>query len=372
MANMPTALTTDQTLSLHRAIMKTVPKDIADKLPKSIFKDINEELSPALIQNIDFNNIYVSQIGNTIRKIVEIDYWRNPLAQLKKSPIDYGSIIQELVVNPAGGRKFDREGVLALKYENEADVKVMYHQINFEWTFTRIITRQDIERGFHSVGGVNDFINALIESVYMGYNIKEYNMMLGKLKEALAKDWIAKETVTGDIETEAGGKRFLVALKNAYQYMGFPSDKYNRWLKFYQDNGGTDDVIPRITNTIPGNIVIIMTPNVYNNIEVEVLAGAFNLSKVEFQQAIIFVDDLTITTDDGEETFDCIIADRRVFQFRDKYYAVENERNSSGAFNKMYLHIHAMISFSPLFNALAFQVVPEEPEEPPVNPDPEP
>ena len=93
------------------------------------------------------------------------------------------------------------------------------------------------------------------------------------------------------------------------------------------------------THCLPQDCVIITTPDQLANLNVELLATAFNVSYAEMPSRIVVVDGFVNAdgTDDNDTV--CIVADMDLIQFRNTLDTWESFRNPDGLMTNMFHHV---------------------------------
>ena len=85
-------------------------------------------------------------------------------------------------------------------------------------------------------------------------------------------------------------------------------------------------------------------------VDVEVLAKAFNMGKTQFEAQVIVVDDFG-----GMENTLALLVDKEWFMIYDTLRTVESIRNPKGLFTNYFLHVWQLQAVSKFRNAIAFK-----------------
>ena len=140
-------------------------------------------------------------------------------------------------------------------------------------------------------------------------------------------------------------KQVLVAMKNAFSGMKFVNASYNSAeLK---------------RRTKEEDIYVLMPYQLKNKLDVEELAGVFNLDKAEIKERII-------ETDSGNESgyYYIYIVDRNAVLDFTRLYEMLNQLNAEGRFWNYYLHTDRLYALSPLFDACYIKIASQAPVNP--------
>lgn len=298
-----------------------------------------------ILENPTIANEFISALINRIAYTAVIQKnFNNPLAQLKgeERPLGYAS--QEIYVNPAQSREYnvnDFAGILA-KYE--ADVKVQYTAKNVDRQFPVSITRQELKKAFVSWGDFESFIDSLVNSLYNGLYITEYEMTKGLVASAYKDNTAIVETISG-VSTEANLKALIKKLRALFLNMQLPSRQYNAWYKI----GGEGR--PVNTWNMPEDTVLLIRNDILSEVDVDVLASAFNMGKTDFLGRVIGIDSFDQYGADGEKIFDgsnivCFIGDRRWFNIHDQETFIDQFYNANNRVWNYYLNYVSQYAYS--------------------------
>lgn len=298
-----------------------------------------------ILENPTIANEFISALINRIAYTAVIQKnFNNPLAQLKgeERPLGYAS--QDIYVNPAQSREYnvnDFAGILA-KYE--ADVKVQYTAKNVDRQFPVSITRQELKKAFVSWGDFESFIDSLVNSLYNGLYITEYEMTKGLVASAYKDNTAIIETISG-ISTADHMKALIKKLRALFLNMQLPSRQYNAWYKI----GGEGR--PVNTWNMPEDTVLLIRNDILSEVDVEVLASAFNMGKTDFLGRVIGIDSFDQYNNEGTKVFDgsnivCFIGDRRWFNIHDQETFIDQWYNANNRVWNYYLNYVAQYAYS--------------------------
>ena len=298
-----------------------------------------------ILDNPAIANEFISALINRIAyTAVLTKNFNNPLAQLKgeERPLGYAS--QEIYVNPAQSREYnvnDFAGILA-KYE--ADVKVQYTAKNVDRQFPVSITRQELKKAFVSWGDFESFIDSLVNSLYNGLYITEYEMTKGLVASAYKDNTAVVQTISG-ISTADDMKALIKKLRALFLNMQLPSRDYNAWYKI----GGEGR--PVNTWNMPEDTVLLIRNDILSEVDVEVLASAFNMGKTDFLGRVIGIDSFDQYDETGTKVFDgsnivCFIGDKRWFMIHDQETFIDQWYNANNRVWNYYLNYVSQYAYS--------------------------
>lgn len=286
----------------------------------------------------EFVNALVNRIAFTI---IQSKVKKNPLELFKKGNKPLGDDVQEIFINLAEGQTYDESGA-GLLNRKLPDVKVVYHRMNRKDMYKATITQPMLAKAFTSYSNLDSFMTGIINSLYAGDEYDQFLLFKNLFNEAIKEGSIKSVAVTSPTDEESG-KEFVKGLKAISTKMTFMSSDYNAYLDVQEE-----DTKPIKTYTPKENQVILVTAEVDTQIDVEVLASAFNMNKVDFMARRVVVDHF----DDPNVL--AVLCDIATPQIYDDLYRMESFYNPEALYWNYMLHHWQTISYSVFTNAVAF------------------
>lgn len=289
----------------------------------------------------EFLNALVNKIAMTI---VRAKTFKNPLSILKKGNVPLGKNIEEIYTNPATGKTYDPSGEDLLKREIP-DTKAIYHSLNRQGKYKATVSKAQLITAFTSWGAMEKLLNSIVNSIYSGDNMEEFLLMKELFATAIAGGKMKTVEVTAPTDT-ATAKDFVKAIKKIGLGMTVPSEAYNSYFDVNKDT----DAKPVITWTPMENQILIMRNDISVEIDMELLAQAFNVSYAELKQRILLVDSFGTDTDTL-----AVLCDEAYVQVYDNLQQMDSFRNPEGLYENFILHHWQTYSLSLFANAMAFK-----------------
>ena len=231
------------------------------------------------------------------------------------------------------GYDYDPNGKGALD-RVKPNVKTQYHQVDYEKDFQVTIQDKQVRKGFTTKGGVSRLANEIMESLHTGAEYEEYIKTL-ELLDTIATSSKYKKVVA-DIVDNQTSKDFVKELRKTIKRMGRRSTDFATYENHCK----------------PSQMVLFLNEEWSIEMDVEMLATAFNMSKQEIQECtIIEIPSLTTNTKTK-----AILCDERALQIYDTYYAIEPQRNAKGKFTNHFLSTEKIFSWSNLVNIAVFNI----------------
>ena len=290
----------------------------------------------------EFCEALINKIGKTL---IEGKLFKNKLARFKSGAILSQQDVEEIFVDMAkAGYEYDPEGTNALARTKDDNVKVVYHRMNRRNTYDITLGDLDFLRVFKSEATLDNYLAMKLNSVYSRAAHDEWLIMKELLATYKNKDGngigyfdYEVPAITSENAPEAA-KDFVKTLRKAVTDVGFASDKYNA-------AGVT-------TWTDASDLVLLVNKDVLAEVDVEVLAKAFNMGKTDIQTAIVVMDDFGSLTD----TYGLLI-DKDFLRVFDTLSRMEPQRNAKGLFTVYYHHVQQILSCSPFKTAIRLKAV---------------
>ena len=297
------------------------------------------------IDGVDFANEFTSALINKyIKTKVHMRMFNNPMAIFKKGKKPLGDTVEEIFVNYAKADAYDPTGVNLLA-RNLPDVKAVYHKENRKDVYKVTINRTLLLKAFNSYSNLDSFIKGIINSLYNGASLDEYNLMRELMSKAIDDGYAKVIPVSEPIDSADNGTAFIKTVKTISSSMEFPSDQFNGYTEV-QDT----DTTPIITFTPKENQYIILDVPTNVALDVDVLAKAFNIGKQEFMAKVMVIESFT------RSEVRAVIVDEEFFQIYDDLFYFNKFTNEEGLYDNYMLHVHQTIAYSPLVNAIALSV----------------
>lgn len=339
MANMVNVLNT---------ILAQGSADYQARVPQATKTNITEVGSAVMNYQATENEFLNALVNKIAMTIVRNKTFKNPLSVLKKGGVPLGKNIEEIYTNPATGETFDQTGA-GLLQRAIPDTKAIYHAMNRQGKYKATVTKAQLIQAFTSYEALEKLLNSIVNSIYSGDNLDEFVLMKELFATAIEGGKLKTVNVAKVTDTDTA-KAFVKAIKTVGQAMEFPSSNYN---SYYDINSDTD-ANPVITWTPIENQVLILRNDIAVDVDVELLAKAFNVSYTDLKQRTLIVDNIGSATNCG-----AVLCDEAFVQVYDNLQQMETFHNGEGLYDNYTYHHWQTYSLSLFANAMAFML--EEP-----------
>lgn len=330
-------------VNVLNAILTNASTEYQSRVPEATKTNISE-VGSAIMNFQATENEFLNALVNKIAMvIVQNKTFRNPLAILKKGSVPLGRNIEEIYTNPATGTTFDPTGAKLLE-RAIPDTKAIYHSMNRQGQYKATVSKSQLIQAFTSYSALEQLLNSIVNSIYSGDNLDEFMLMKELLASAISGGKIKTVEVgkVGDTDT---AKKFVKSIRTVGQSMEFPSSNFNSYYDINKDT----DAKPVITWTPKEDQILIIRNDVSVDVDVELLANAFNVSYTDLKQRTLTVDGFGTATNCG-----AILCDKSFIRVYDNLTQMENFHNGEGLYDNYIYHHWQTYSLSLFANAMAF------------------
>lgn len=301
------------------------------------------------ISNILFNDAYqpmlnefvtnlINRIGLTI---IRNKTFNNPLSILRKGSIPLGTDIQDIYENPAEAEQYElsNSAMAKLLTITDPDTHVAYYRRNRKDMYTKTISRENLQAAFISWEKFEDYISAITISLYSGNYIDEFKLTKSLVDGAYDTNKVIVEKVDA-VTDETSAIKFVKKVRSLYNKMKLPSTEYNAYSKFDGSKGSIT------TWTDEDRFILIVTSDLMAEVDVDVLARAFNIDNAKFLGRVIEIDKFE------NEEIQAILCDEAWFQIYENIMRFDEFYNARTMTWNEYLHVWQTYAICPFANAV--------------------
>lgn len=346
-------------VDILNAIRNSASTNYRDFVPQaSNTAESIRSIGEIIMQYTPLQNEFLNALVNRIaRVIITSKMYSNPLSMFKKGLIDFGETIEEIFVNIAKPHQYDVEESESKVFAREIpDVKAAFHTLNYKKFYKQTIQNKDLNQAFLSWDGITDLISKIVNAMYTAANYDEFVTTKYMLAKAILDGRLSAITV--DANDAKGAVTKIKGVSNALTFM---SNNYN--------------VAGVQTFTDKDDQYLLVNSQFDSEIDVEVLASAFNMSKAEFMGHRILIDgfgtldvarlnalfkddpnyvELSQDTLTALNAIPAVLVDKNFFMIFDNMYEFTENYNGQGLYWNYFYHTWKTFSMSPFANALVF------------------
>lgn len=282
----------------------------------------------------EFIDAYVNRIGD---QIIHNKEWENPLRAFKGATMRYGFSIQESAFKWIKAHTYKVDDAV-LEKVNAPEAAVWYHSVNRKDRYDISLEYPDLRQAFLDEYGLNRLIDAVLTVPRNSDNYDEYLCMLNLIAYYEHNWGFFKHHVSAVPTDEATGKEFLKAVRAYASKLEFPTALYSPVSAEYG--------IPVFAK--PDELVLLITADAMASVDVDTLAGIFNLDKADIKYRTVIVPELPVPN-----AF-ALLTTNAFFVCQDVVYSNESFYNPATLNTNYYLHHWEVVSASPFVPAILF------------------
>jgi len=287
----------------------------------------------------EFLDALVNRIGSVIARNIS---WTNPLAEFKRGMLQYGDTIEEIQVGLLQAHTYDpdREYMEKAIFGTERpDVQANFHRVNRQDYYKVSVNEALLQRAFLEAGGLSTFVSQLMEAPSTSDQWDEFLLTCQLFAEYESNGGFYHVNVpdVSRIESnEDDAKLALRKMRGLGDPLKFPSTKYNAAK------------MPSFASQ--DELVLFVTPEFNAAIDVEALAGAFNVDRASMHGRVIPIPKENFAIEGAQ----AIMTVRDFFVIADQRLENTSQWNPVALQSNYFLHHWQVISASRFVPAVMF------------------
>lgn len=331
-----TSLGIQETYDIVNAIRNSTGDSFSNYVPLAS-KDNIAEVGAGIMLNQTVQNEFITSLVDRIGLIVVRNIsLQNPLKKFKKGMMPFGRTIEEIFTDITKAKKYDPYDAEETVYKRELpNVKTLFHERNRQDFYEQTIQDESLKTAFVSWGNFEGFVASIINAIYNSAEVDEYEYM-----KMLVDNYYSKGLFTiipvEKPNTETATKLFVKKMRATAKKMTLPngSREYNS--------------LAVRTRTDMDNLHLIIDADLEAELDVDVLAKAFNMERTTFLGHVTVIDGFESTG------LEAILIDEDWYMVYDNLLKMETIRNPKGLYWNYFFHVWQTLSTSRFANAVAF------------------
>ena len=305
-------------------------------------------------------NAFLGAIYNRIAfSVIKGRMYKNPWAVFKQGILEYGETIEEIFVglcDPQLYNEVDAESTVFKRVEN--DVQSAFHTQNMKVFYEKSITNPELRKAFLSMDGVLNLVDKLIESMYKSAEFDEYLMSKFMLQRLALDGKIKSVAIVNPITDTQSAVATIKGVANDFTFLK-PDFNIANVHNFCEKE----------------DCYIMLDTNVDANVDVKLLATAFNMEMAQFTGHRILIDGFATTEDKRLKALmpdytpftieekatlsgiQAIMVSKDFFMIYDNEITTEDIYNPKNKYYNYFLHVWKTFSVSPFENAVLFSTL---------------
>ena len=336
--------------SMMDAIRNDASLDYQRRIPSATIAGVQETVK-TLQQFKPLWNEFIDALVNRIGSVVVRNMsWSNPLGMFKQGMLNYGSTIEEIKVGLLEAHIYDpdREYMERDLFGTERPwVESNFHSVNRENFYKITINEALLRRAFLEAGGLSNFVSELMSVPHTSDQVDEFLLTLSLFPEYEANPnggfyHVNIPNLNDWSSTEADAKAALRKVRAMAGELKFPSTKYNAaHMPTWADEG---------------DLILLATPAFQAAIDVDALAGAFNIDRANVSGKIVTIPNGGFGIDGAQ----AILTVPDFFVIADTVLENNSQFNPAGLSHNYFLHHHQIISCSRFVPAVMYWTGPDD------------
>jgi len=332
------------------AIRRHASPAFQERVPESTQANVQQNLNDLANYRPTWNEFQEALVNRIGLEIYRYNNFTNPLGKYKRGYLEAGDTIEEVITGLVEADVYDtdREALESTLFGTHGvESRSFFHKINRQNVYTITINEALLKRAFLTSSGLGSFVTQLMAVPSTSDQWDEF-LIMSSLLRTMDDDGAFFNINVGDIanitdDNGAAAKYALRKMREMASTLPFISRKYNP--------AGMPLAVQ------PDDLELITTPGALAAMDVEALAGAFNINKAEFAAR---------TTVIPEENFNipgaqAIITSRDFFVAADSLLETTSQWNPAKLQTNYFLHHHGVYSASPAAPAILFSTRPSTP-----------
>ena len=332
---------TSNEVTLDR-IRNRMSTDYQARIPSATKAGVQATMK-SLMEYRPLRNQFIDALVNRIGLVVaRNNSWSNPLAEFKSGMLSFGDTIEEYHMGLIKAKTYDADRDSLEKDifgTNRPEVQSSFHTINRMDKYKITLDNPLLNRAFLETNGLTSFISKTMESVTTSDNWDEFLLTCALFPEYEANAGFHKVQIPDVSHPESGeadAKKALRVMRAVADKLTFISTKYNA--------AGMPMAAAR------SDLLLFVTPEFNAAIDVEALAGAFNITSAQLHGRIIPIPEENL----GIDGLQAILTTRDFFVIADSVFETTQIFNPDSLQNNHWLHHHQVISASRFVPAILF------------------
>lgn len=319
-----------------------------DRIPEATQANIADTMKAITNYRPAFNEFIDGLINRIGRHDIHYKSWTNPMAVFKTGLLEWGDTIEETQIGLIAGKVYDPD----LEYL-EKDifgtyrpvVESNFHTVNRQQYYPITVNEALLKRAFLETGGLTKFVSALLAAPLKSDQLDEFKVMCNLFKERERNGGYFHVNIPDVASFDSDGSDARMALRKiraTAENMSFITTHYNA--------AGFP------THTTADELVLFCTPEFKAAIDVEALAAAFNMDKMNIEHRIITIPQAEF----GIPGCQAILVDEAFFVVADSLLENTSSQNPVGLSQNYFLHHWQVVSASRFANAVMFWTGPSD------------
>lgn len=337
-----------------KALTNATSQEFKDRIgttTQANIKKVGETITAYPTLKNEFINVLTNQVS---KQLFFNKVWENPYKMFNRGQLPYGKSIESIFIDIVKGKDRTRQtntNNLAsdLLSRQTPNVKVEYYTENFQQQYPTTISDEELKGAFRTANGLSEMTARILQAPLTGAEFDQFLMIkhaLANLKTAQVK--IGKTAYNG------------LTAKEKANLITTTVKAYVKKLKFLSNNYNAQGVM---TFSRPTDLYLFVPADISAFLDVEQLATAFNISKVELPTRVLDIDNFQkvntgndANTNPYVEDTDALfyLIDKDAIQLYETLNESESFRNPQAKYTNIWFDRWGIIASCHFANAIKF------------------
>ena len=326
-------------------------KDRIGATTQANIKKIGETITTYPTLKNEFINVLTNQVS---KQLFFNKVWENPYKMFNRGQLPYGKSIESIFIDIVKGKDRTRQTNATnlasdLLSRQTPNVKVEYYTENFQHQYPTTLSDEELKGAFRNQNGLSEMTARILQAPLTGAEFDQFLMIkhaLANLKTAQVK--IGKSAYNG------------LTAKEKANLITTTVKAYVKKLKFLSNNYNAQGVM---TFSRPTDLYLFVPADISAFLDVEQLATAFNISKVELPTRVLDIDNFQkvnsgsdASTNPYVEDTDALfyLIDKDAIQLYETLNESESFRNPQAKYTNIWFDRWGIIASCHFANAIKF------------------
>ena len=337
-----------------KALSSAASQEFKDRIgatTQANIKKIGETVSTYPTVKNEFINVLTNQVS---KQLFFNKVWENPYKMFNRGQLPYGKSIESIFIDIVKGKDRSRQTTATnlasdLLTRQTPNVKVEYHTENFQQQYPTTLSDEELKGAFRNANGLSEMTARILQAPITGAEFDQFLM----IKHALANLKCAEVKITKAEYAKLNAKEKANLITTSVK-------AYVKKLKFLSNNYNAQGVM---TFSKPSDLYLFVPVDISSFLDVEQLANAFNISKVELPTRVLDIDNFqkVNTGNDASanpyvEDTDALfyLIDKDAIQLYETLNESESFRNPQAKYTNIWFDRWGIIASCHFANALKF------------------
>ena len=281
----------------------------------------------------DFANFLVNRIGYSF---AHQQRFENPLKEFMKQKLYYGSTVEETMIGWIKGHSYDMDAETQFKTYYPDGLQA-FHSVNHQVNYPISVSRENMRRAFIDETGLNQLVASIMAQPMNSDEYDMYTEMLDLFRAMDSNYDLARVKLSAAPTDKATCDEFLQKLQQMAYDVTVPTCEWN--------------VAGLPVFAKPEELVLFVRSDVMAATNVQSLAAAYNLDKVDIQYRLQVIPQHKWPLNDADYA---VLTTSDFFQVYPVEYTTTSQVDPVSLKTNYWLHDWAIVSASPFVPVIVF------------------